>query len=232
MRYLKVFEEFEDIDSLCQKYGITNYEIVDGLVNVDGDVDLSNKSLTKIPIKFGSVSGDFYCHLNQLVSLEGSPNSVSGDFYCHNNKLVSLEGAPQTVGGDFICSYNILASLEGAPQTVGGDFDCSPNKLVSLEGAPNSVGGDSICSWNKLTSLEGASQTVGGFYCHGNPVGEIWNLFKDKSKIEFFNFMDPIRPPENEGELPICYLDILNEFLKEVGKARFCVKKVEGYNCI
>ena len=86
MRYIKVFEEFEDIDSLCQKYGIENYTVVDGLVNVDGDVDLRNKYLTKIPIKFGRVSGGFYCNSNKLVSLEGAPQSVGSDFDCHSNK--------------------------------------------------------------------------------------------------------------------------------------------------
>ena len=52
-------ESLEDIDSICKKYGIENYTIKDGLVNVDGYVDLSFKKLTKLPLKFGEVSGDF-----------------------------------------------------------------------------------------------------------------------------------------------------------------------------
>ncbi len=252
MRYIKVFEEFEDIDSLCQKYGITNYEIVDGLVNVDGDVDLRNKSLTKIPIKFGRVSGGFYCNSNKLVSLEGAPNSVGSDFDCHSNKLVSLEGAPNSVGGDFYCYNGKLVSLEGAPQTVGGNFDCDGNKLVSLEGAPQSVGGDFYCSYNKLVSLEGAPQIVGGtfycdgnklvslegapqsvggdFSCFGNPVKEIWNLFKDVSKIDLLNYYDAIREPEKPWELPTIIIDRLNQFLEDLGKEP--VEEIRGYNCV
>jgi hypothetical protein len=209
MKYLKVFEEFEDIDSLCQKYGIENYTVVDGLVNVNGDVDLRNKSLTKIPIKFGRVSGGFYCNSNKLTSLEGAPQSVGSDFDCHSNKLASLEGSPQIVGGDFYCHNNKLASLEGAPQSVGGDFYCSYNKLVSLEGAPQIVGGT--------------------FYC-GNTVKEIWKLFADKSKIDLLNYYDPIRLPENEGELPTIIIDRLNQFLEDLGKDP--VEEIKGYNCV
>ena len=168
MRYIKVFEEFESIDSLCQKYEIENYAVVDGLVNVDGDVYLRDKSLTKIPIKFGRVSDSFYCHGNQLSSLEGAPNSVGGNFNCSNNQLASLEGAPQTVGRDF--------------------------------------------------------------YCHNNPVKEIWNLFTDKSKIDLLNYYDPIRLPENEGELPTIIIDRLNQFLEDIGKQP--VEEIKGYNCV
>ncbi len=77
------------------------------IVDVDGDVDLSNKNLTSIPIQFGKVTGDFYCSGNKLTSLRGSPYTIRGDFSCSNNKLTTLEGAPQSVGGDFQCySYN------------------------------------------------------------------------------------------------------------------------------
>jgi hypothetical protein len=42
-----------DIDSICEKYGITNYTINDdGSIDVDGDVNLSCKNLTKLPLKF------------------------------------------------------------------------------------------------------------------------------------------------------------------------------------
>jgi len=121
--------------SLCKEYGIENYTInSDGSVDVDGDVDLSNKNLTKLPIKFRNVRGYFYCSTNQLTSLEGCPQSVGGAFSCHSNKLTSLEGCPKSVGGNFYCKDNQLTSLEGGPQSVGGDFDCGDNKLTSLKG--------------------------------------------------------------------------------------------------
>lgn len=51
----------EDIDTICKKFGIKNYTInEDSTIDVDGNVDLRNKGLTKIPLKFGKVSGKFY----------------------------------------------------------------------------------------------------------------------------------------------------------------------------
>ena len=92
---------------LLKKYVKCTYTINDdGSIDVDASVDLSNKNLSKIPFKFGIVSGDFNCSDNQLTSLEGAPNSVGGDFYCYNNQLTSLEYAPKMVGGSFYCSNN------------------------------------------------------------------------------------------------------------------------------
>ena len=143
-----------------------------GLINVVGDFDCSGQGLTDLKgVRFGKVNGDFYCHDNELTTLEGAPQSVKGDFSCERNQLTTLVGAPQTVSGSFDCSYNVLTSLEGAPQSVGGYFDCEDNELTTLEGAPQSVGRNFFCHNNQLTSLEGAPQTVGGgFYCDGNTV--------------------------------------------------------------
>jgi len=99
----------------------------DGSIDVDGNVNLSRKKLTKIPFNFGKVSGNFSCHYNQLTSLKGAPNTVGGDFFCYDNQLTSLEGAPNNVGGYFCCAYNQLTTLDGVPNTVGGGFDCYSN---------------------------------------------------------------------------------------------------------
>jgi hypothetical protein len=112
-----------------------------GLVDVNGNVSMSLMNLTKIPVKFGKVTGNFNCPDNQLTSLVGAPQSVGRDFYCHHNPLTSLVGAPQSVGRDFICYETQLTSLTGAPQSVGGNFDCEMNRLKSLKGAPQSVNG-------------------------------------------------------------------------------------------
>ncbi len=36
MKYLKLFESFEDIDEICKKYSIENYTI-----NTDGSIDVN-----------------------------------------------------------------------------------------------------------------------------------------------------------------------------------------------
>jgi hypothetical protein len=174
--YNKLFESEKSLNDICREYEITDYIINDdGSIDVDGNVNLFNRELTKLPLKFRNVSGDFYCHNNKLTSLEGCPLSVGGGFYCHYNRLTSLEGCPLSVGGGFYCDYNELTSLEGCPRSVGGDFSFSSNELTSLEGGPLSVGGNFWCHSNELTSLEGCPRSVGGsFYCSGNPCYPIY----------------------------------------------------------
>ncbi len=133
MKHLKIFENFnsdEKIHEICKKHNIKNYTInKDHSIDVDGDVYLYRKGLTKIPLKFRKVSGYFDCDDNSLTSLEGSPTSVGGDFYCDNNKLTSLEDSPTSVGGHFYCDNNKLTSLEGSPTSVGGYFYCNDNPV-------------------------------------------------------------------------------------------------------
>lgn len=169
-----------------------------GLINVEGSVYCSNLDLMDFEgIRFGKVSEHFYCHGNQLTSLEGAPQwvgeffncsanaltsleggpkQVGGHYYCHGNQLTSLEGAPQEINRNFYCSRNQLTNLEGAPQRVDGDFDCSHNGLKSLQGAPKWVGGDFECNNNKLTSLAGAPHIGKNLIYGGNWIENIENL--------------------------------------------------------
>jgi hypothetical protein len=120
----------DNIHKICKEYGIENYTInSDGSIDVDGDVDLWSRGLTKLPMKFNNVSGDFNCHYNKLTTLLGSPQSVGGDFWCHGNKFITLDGSPERVGGSFYCNYNNLTTLEGGPQSVGGDFYYNVNPI-------------------------------------------------------------------------------------------------------
>ena len=153
MKHLKLFEGFEDIDAICQKYGITNYTI-----NSDGSIDVNSvflydRGLHELPLKFNKVSGYFNCANNQLESLEGAPKWVGGNFNCANNLLTSLVGSPKWVGGSFDCDNNKLVTLEGAPKRVGTNFYCSNNQLTTLEGAPKSVGTYFNCDKNPLPQL-------------------------------------------------------------------------------
>ena len=195
--------------------GTWTYSPATGLVDVDGDFsfrvwDRRQKAQTLKGIKFGKVSGNFYCQDNQLTTLEGAPREVGGNFDCSSNNLTTPEGAPQKVGGYFRCLDNQLTTLEGAPQKVGGYFWCDSNQLTTLEGAPREVGGDFNCDKNQLTSLEGAPQKVGGdfscennqlttleraprevgggFYCGNNPVSRktLKNIFSRMEKGESY----------------------------------------------
>jgi len=156
-----------------------------GLIDVNGNVYITNKKLTSIPVQFGHVGGYFICGNNNLTSLQGAPQSVGGNFGCSNNKLTSLQGAPQSIGGNFGCDNNNLTSLQGAPQSVGGYFDCSYNNLTSLQHAPQSVGGGFFCYNNNLTSLQHAPQSVGGdFNCYNNNLTSLHDIHKQIKSIK------------------------------------------------
>ena len=93
------------ISLICEKYGITNYTINDdGSIDVNGDVELSFKDLTELPLRFNKVTGWFDCSYNRLTSLKGSPRLIGGYFLCTN----SLEFCPDYVGGYFYCTGNKL----------------------------------------------------------------------------------------------------------------------------
>lgn len=77
-------------------------------IEYKGDVDLSNRGLTKIPFDFKKVDGSFYCNNNQLISLKGSPNIVSGNFYCYNNQIISSGEINYNVSGNFYCHNNLV----------------------------------------------------------------------------------------------------------------------------
>jgi hypothetical protein len=206
MKYLKLFESFneEDIHSICKIYGIRNYTInSDGSIDVHDDVNLFNKKLVKLPLNFNKVNGIFNCSWNELTSLEGSPKEVDGGFYCHENKLTSFEHCPEKINGNFSCSDNSLTSFEYCPKEIYGNFYCFSNKITSFDYLPFSIDGK--------------------FICYNNPIYNIWLLFKDYSKIDFFNDCDPIREPD------IIILDRLNFFLEKIGKPP--VSEVEGYKC-
>ena len=128
-----LFESFNNIASICKKYGIKNYTInPDGTVDVNGHVYLISEGLTKSPLKFGKVTGNFVCTYNKLITLEGGPREVGGDFNCSYNQLTSLEGSPREVTGDFNCHNNKLTTLEGGPISVGVYFNCNDNPIYSV----------------------------------------------------------------------------------------------------
>ena len=181
-------EQVEWLDSCTRGTWTLNPQT--GLVDVKGHFNCSEQGLTDFKgVRFGVVSGDFYCYGNRLTTLEGAPQEIGGYFYCENNRLTSLVGAPQRVRGSFKCTNNQLTSLEGAPQSVGQAFNCSNNQLTSLVGAPEKVGFWFSCDHNQLTSLEGAPQKVGeDFICRNNPVsvGTLKNIFSLMKKGESY----------------------------------------------
>ncbi len=136
MKYLKLFESRQtesEVAFICSQLLIDKWSInSDGLVDVDEGVYIYGKELTKLPLRFGYVSGDFDCEGNKLIDLEGCPLVVGGYFDCSRNELTSLEGSPKSVGGRFFCHQNKLTSLRFAPEEIEGSVILLPNPISDI----------------------------------------------------------------------------------------------------
>lgn len=197
----------EEIDRICRENSIRNYTIQDdGTVDVDGLVSIIfDRRITKLPLKFGTVTGSFHCNNNGLTTLEGAPHTVGAGFECQYNFLTNLEYSPQRVGTWFQCQDNDLTSLVGSPEKVE-DFNCSNNNLIDLNGSPIEVSGTYRCSNNGLTSFKGLSKSVGAVVFHDN---KITNLDSFDSDLERGLFLW-----ENPIESIVGDLDIYQDFIK------------------
>ena len=130
------------ISLICEKYNITNYTINDdGSIDVNGNVNLSDKGLTELPLTFNKVTGWFDCGRNNLTTLKGSPRWVGGCFSCNKNQLTSLEFSPDYVGGSFDCYTNQLTD-NYYDMEIGGYFYTTLKKDGLTE--------DNYNEWRKL----------------------------------------------------------------------------------
>lgn len=164
------------IKHIIRRYGIQlgQYTLKEDVINVHGDVMITNTSLRKLPVKFGKVSGNFICSSNRLETLKGSPSFVGGNFNCYGNTLKSLQYAPAEVGGDFSCHDNLLTSLKGAPRFIKGNFNAFLNQLHNLKDGPESVEKSCYLFKNKLSTLVGSPSYVGGsFHVSANNLGNL-----------------------------------------------------------
>jgi hypothetical protein len=173
-----------------------------GLVDIDGNFRCDEQNLTDFKgVKFGTIRRNFYCHNNQLASLDGAPVEVGGNFHCHNNQLASLDGAPKSVGGDFYCHNNQLASLDGAPKSVGGDFYCRYNQLTSLDGAPEKIGGTLYCSDNPVgyETLLAIYDLMKSGRSYTEALSQYWDQMTEEDKILMYGDNPDLSADEKRG---------------------------------
>lgn len=136
--------------------GIKNYTIRDnGIVDVDGDVILTQISLTYttiaslfslkspirdyfIPVQFGTVAGDFSVSDTALVSLVGSPKVCGISFFCTNTKIQSFEGAPEIIKGSLVANgclnVHSLHNIHKHVKEIGGHFLIPETVATSILG--------------------------------------------------------------------------------------------------
>lgn len=179
MKHLTSLQTKSQIDRLCEQFGIENYIINDDMtIDVDGDVKFQgNLTITRFPITFNKVKGDFYCETNKLSTLAGSPREVGGSFVCYANSITSLIGGPVKVGKDYDCSHQILKSLEGSPDEIPGNFSCGFNMLPNLDHLPKIIGGDFWFCCNPFTDdlLEFMNIDENDIFIAYQKYYDIWN---------------------------------------------------------
>jgi len=174
MKYIKSFNESESIANICWMHGIRNYSInPDNSIDVYDYVDFSYRKLTKLPLTFNKVSGDFYCGGNELITLEGAPKYIGANFICSGNNLSSLEGMPKHVGVDFYCDNNNIMSLENYNSFVGGKFNFTNNPIEYIyDDYIKNI--DNIESFNDFRIISGDNINMKRFlnYCNINGYPE------------------------------------------------------------
>lgn len=165
----------------------TKYKInADKSVDFFGDVTISAKKLTALPIKFGEIKGNFECDSNYLTTLENAPKIVHGDFYCNNNLLTTLKGCPNIVQGFFVCSDNELKNLEHCPEFVGGAFYAENNQIDTLEFLPKEVRQPIILKGNLVKDLTGLKPYIGD----SGIILEKGNTFTKKDILFYFKKLE------------------------------------------
>ena len=132
MEYIS--KEHLEIRKLCKLYKIHDFKINDdGSIDTKYSVDLSNRDLDEIPIKFNQVRGYFDCSNNNIKSLKNSPKIIVGNFICDNNNLESFKHSPDIVHGSFQCSNNPLKSLKGYNGSMDSLYYNGKEKFIRKE---------------------------------------------------------------------------------------------------
>lgn len=92
-------------------------------VNISGGCELvEDTEITKLPIKFNTVSAYFSVAKSKIESLEGCPSTVRGNFLCFETNIENLIGGPEEVGGYYDCRNTLITSLDGIPKKIIGQL--------------------------------------------------------------------------------------------------------------
>lgn len=192
-----------------------------------------------LPIKFGTVNGDFSITHLRLKDLTGCPSDITGTFNASYNILQDLKNGPRRVGGDYYVSYNPdLKSLDGMAEIAAGtvnlsstriseeDFKYLPKKMKALRFS-NCENIKSISSLHKY--VEEIEQAIG--LTSVNISGGLLGLLKIKglSAVQYgFSSGDPLDraltivdkylPVKSAEDIMDCQDELIDAGLKEYAK--------------
>ncbi len=187
---LSHLDRVNKIDTLCRLYGIYIYTLSHDYIIDCNRVDINNKELSNIPLKFGKVN-NFSVKGNSLKSLKNSPVEVKY-FDASDNQIESLEFCPKAERSIRLNGNNI-DSLVGLPMAC--EFiDISNNNIKDISLATNlsitntyfNVGGNNISELYPLSKSN-------GIFLSDNPIYSILlriftvNGYPDSNWVEGFN---------------------------------------------
>lgn len=157
------------IDCLEQN-DISNYTLVQVqkhgyIINVEGNVNLSNKNLTSILYKFVEVTEKFDCSNNNQTFLENSPNDAQFFDCFRNPNTQSLKGAPKIVCEWYYCNECNLYTLKKAPIKVNWFICLGTYNLTFLEYGQKIVKENYSCFRCNLLTLKDVLIQVETFDC-------------------------------------------------------------------
>lgn len=162
---------YEKIEQWLLEHDIYDYHIRDDLsVDVDNDVDLSEKELEEIPIQFNNIIGSFNISNNYLNSLIGSPRRVSDSFIAFSNYLENLKYFPKIVGQNIHLEDNELKILEYLPKIIRGNLSAENNKIIAFLNPPKLINGLLNLKNNNIISLKSFPIINGDIILNENPL--------------------------------------------------------------
>jgi len=131
MKYLKLYENYNELDPFDEEYW--------NEVEPDGSFLYWLKENHPDESKWDKIT-EIDCYNKQLTSLKGIENLSKLEFlYCSNNQLTSLKGIEQLTNlRRLYCSNNQLTSLKGIEKLTNlTNLSCNYNQLTSLEEIEN-----------------------------------------------------------------------------------------------
>lgn len=118
-----------------RRFNISDFEMKNGKLYINQDVDLSGRGLTSMPFKIHTINGNLKVNGNKFQTTEGFPKIINGDLDLSYNKMRTFEEFP-LLSGILLLDKNEIHSLKGINK-VNKIFSISNNiTLSTLSYAP------------------------------------------------------------------------------------------------
>ena len=192
-----------------------------------------------LPLKFGTVDGNFNISRLRLKTLEGCPTDITGTFNASYNIFPNLKDGPRRVGGDYYVSYNPeLKSLDGMAEIVVGgvnlsstrisedDFKYLPKKMKELR-LSSCANIKTLSGLNKYVEeieralgISGVDLTGGllGLLKIKNLIGLQYGFGSDKPLDKALKIIDNYLPVKTSDDIMDCQDELIDAGLEEYAR--------------